>query len=216
MNNKFLLAWLGYIIMEVIPIIYIRKRKIMLNKEGQIISLNELLQIIDRRTKLYIIDLDGIQKNKPNLCLYSRLSEKFFVWVDAGPRVIGDIVDSIMTGAFYITVREKIWPNFNIHNLREITEIEIFIKPFKKLLDIKRTSESSIYGINGMVFYNIVNNIKEDFKDISLIKKLLKKYRIYIAEENLKNVTYWRNIGIHGLLVNINKVKEFNKIVIRE
>jgi len=75
--------------MEIIPLIYLKKRKILAEKEGECLSLNEMSEQINKDEKIYVLDIDGIEKDKPNLCLYPKLSENHKIWVDAGPRVLG-------------------------------------------------------------------------------------------------------------------------------
>ena len=50
--------------MKVIPLIYFEKRKIYSEKDGEPISLKDLLTIIDKDNELYIFDKDGLEQNK--------------------------------------------------------------------------------------------------------------------------------------------------------
>ena len=56
--------------MEIIPLIRMEKRKIL----DDALSDNVLEQI-DEEQIIYILDMDGIEKDKPNLCTYQRLSK---------------------------------------------------------------------------------------------------------------------------------------------
>ena len=53
--------------MKIIPLIYFQKRKIYAEKEGDALSLKELLSYLDKDTEIYVYDKDGIDRDKPNL-----------------------------------------------------------------------------------------------------------------------------------------------------
>jgi uncharacterized protein related to proFAR isomerase len=194
--------------MEVISIIYLKKRKILSEKEGEQISLNDLFERIDKDKKIYVLDIDGIEKDKPNLCLYPKLSENHKIWVDAGPRVIGDVVDSIMGGATTITVRKKIWPEPDISGIKEITESEIYIDIDSKNNNMHSIKISLINNADGLVIFNDKNQIETDFKFSSSLKNLSVKYKIYVYESNEKNFYYWKAQGVAGILMDLDKIKE--------
>ena len=67
--------------MELVPLIYVKNRKIHAEKDGKDISPDEVLERISKDRKIYVLDIDGIEKNKPNLCLYPKLSEHYEIWV---------------------------------------------------------------------------------------------------------------------------------------
>ncbi len=197
--------------MEIIPLIYLKKRKIVAEKEGDWLSINEVLERVDKDEKIYVLDIEGIEENKPNLCLYPKLSENHKIWVDAGPRVLGDVIDSIMAGATNITVRKKIWSELDISSIREITESEVYVDIGPKSQDIQRIDFPLSHDINGLVLFNNKNQIETDFKYGSFLKNLCIKYKIYAYESNSKNFSYWKTLGVAGLLIDIRKSREFKK-----
>ena len=197
--------------MEIIPLIYIKKRKILVEREGERLSLTEMLEKVDKDEKLYILDIDGIEKDKPNLCLYPKISENHKIWVDAGPRVLGDVVDSIMAGATNITVRKKIWPEIDTSSIKDITENEIYadISPISQ--NMQTIEFSLLNNVDGLVVFNNKNQIETDFKYGSFLKNLCKKFKMFAYESNQKNFSYWKTLGVVGLLVELDKIKEFRK-----
>ena len=82
--------------MEIIPVITMEKREI---SKKQSKFLKKYLDERARQKPLYILDLFGINKDKPNLCTYQKLSKDFELWIDSGPRNLGDVVDIFMAGA---------------------------------------------------------------------------------------------------------------------
>ena len=197
--------------MEIIPLIYLKKREILVEREGQRLSLNEMSEKVDKDEKLYILDIDGIEKDKPNLCLYPKLSENHKIWVDAGPRVLGDVVDSIMAGATNVTVRKKIWPEIDTSSIKEITENEIYAEISPKSQNMQIIEFSLLNNVDGLVVFNDKNQIETDFKCGSYLKNLCIKFKMYAYESNQKNFSYWKTLGVAGVLVDLDKIKEFRK-----
>ena len=183
----------------------------MEEKDGGRLSFDEVLERVDKDKAIYFLDIDGIEKDKPNLCSYQRTSKHRKIWIDAGPRVLGDVVDVVMAGATNITVRKNLWPELDISGIKEITENEIYADISLNKQN-KRDAETSLfYGVDGLVVFNNKDQIETDFKFGGFLKNLCAKYKIYAYESNQKHFSYWENLGIAGLLVDINKIMEFNK-----
>ena len=197
--------------MEIIPLIHLKSRKILTEKDGNNISLDEVLEQVEKDGKIYVLDTDGIEKNKPNLCLYPKISECLKIWVDAGPRVIGDVVDAVVAGATNITVRRNLWRELDVSSIREITESEIYVDIDLKNQDNPNVDAALFYGADGLVVFNNKNQIVGDFKTGGFLKSLCKKYKTYAHESNLKNSSYWKTLGVAGQLVDISMIREFKK-----
>jgi len=60
--------------MKIIPLIHLKKGKMIGPKHSDNFSLTDLLERY-KDDDLYILDQDGIEKNKPNLCIYQKLSK---------------------------------------------------------------------------------------------------------------------------------------------
>jgi len=188
--------------MDLIPLIYIKKRKIRIGKKSDPIKLKDFLKLTEDKKKIYIYDIDGLEKDKPNLCTYQRLSSFLDLWVDNGPRNLGDIVDSTMAGATDITLRKKLSPNLYISDIRELTENKIY--EYDEL-----DNTNLVFDFDGIVTFNEKGNIESDFKLKEFFKNMIKKTKVYLYEPNLKNQIFWRNLGVSGLLVDLDKIKEF-------
>jgi hypothetical protein len=192
--------------MEIVPLIYMKNRKIYLEKNGETISSLGVSNLVEDNSKIYILDLDGIDKDKPNLCTYQRFSSFYDLWVDFGPRDLGDVVDVTMAGATEITLRKNLCPQLDITKIKEITENKIY-----KNIDFIEDSTSE--EADGLVnFYSREEN-ESDYKYSSSLKKLGMNNRIYSYESKLKNRTYWKCFGVDGLLVDLGKIKEFKNVV---
>lgn len=192
--------------MEIVPLIYMKNRKIHLEKDGETISSQEFSNLVEDNSKIYILDLDGIEKDKPNLCAYQRFSSFYDLWVDFGPRDLGDIVDATMAGATEITLRKNLCPQLDIAEIKEITENKIYNN-----IDFKEDNTSE--EADGLVNFNSREETESENKYSSSLKKLGMNNIIYSYESKLKNRTYWQYFGAEGLLVDLGKIKEFKNAV---
>ena len=193
--------------MESIPLVRLRKRKIQ-TKGEQKDTLNYFLEKRTTDTPVYFYDEDGIKNDTPNLCLYQKLGKQYNIWADAGPRTLGDVVDLVLAGATQITIRKNLWRDVNISAIREITENKIYTC----LLYEKETftiDPSFINETDGCVIFTSNTQIESDFKAYSTIKQLSAKTKIYLYDSNHQQSTLWQKLGITGLLIDFNHIKEF-------
>jgi len=195
--------------MDIIPLIYIKNRKLRGAIEGKMLFINELPEQSDAG-KLYVKDIDGIERDEPNLDIYQKLSEKHDLWVDAGPRMFGDVVDIIMAGATSITLRKNLFPTEEISNIKEVTETAIYINT--DLKDEKQDMASAIsHSVDGLVISCNGKQIEDDFKISELFRTMCNKYKVYVAELDEKNISYWTNIGVAGVLLDLETMKKVSK-----
>jgi hypothetical protein len=191
--------------MEIISLIHLKKRKIVLQDVS--LTITQLKEQLKKDNKLYILDLDGIERNKPNLCLYQKLSQDYRLWIDAGPCTLGDVVDIIMAGAFDVTVRTEKWPNLDISHINDISERGLFIyidcnKKNKQGIDL-----SLIDNSDGLVSFITKNQMERNFDYVSFLKNLSVKYKLYVYDSNKTNISYWKKIGIAGLFIDMKKME---------
>ncbi len=192
--------------MEIIPVIHIKKRKIVTSGNKDFDNVKNLLKKYENNF-IYLLDHDGVSKNKPNLCLFQKLSRNHDLWVDTGPRVIGDIVDSVVAGASKITIRENLIDKTDSLTINEILENEIYIKISSNLESI---SENIIpTWVYGLVFFIDEMNFKLDFKNQSYFKRMVEKKVAYLYLSNINNLKHINKFDIKGILVDIEKIKEF-------
>ena len=192
--------------MEIIPCITLKNYKIMNNS----ISVTNISEYIKEDEILYILDLDGLEKNKPNLCTFQKLSSKYQLWVDCGPRNIGDIVDIFMTGATSVTIRKVHFPSLNISDIRDISENKVYLNiDYLNLENYDNNDDLFIEKFDGFINFNTREELEQNFILHEQINKIKKQNKIYFYENNYKNYPFWEGLGISGLLVDINKLKEF-------
>ena len=187
--------------MDLIPLIYIENRKIRVGKTSEPMSVKDFLKNTKDKKKIYIFDLDGIEKDKPNLCTYQRLASFYDLWVDNGPRNLGDIVDSTMAGATDITLRKTLSPQLHLSNIREITENNIY--EYEEFND-----KNLFFDSDGIVTFKDRESIESNFILKDNIKSRVLKNKTYVYEPDLINQEYWERLGVFGLLVDFENMKE--------
>lgn len=196
--------------MEIIPSIHLREREI-LEKDGSKCKIDGFLEKIESLEKLYIIDHDGIERNKPNLCTYQKLSKSIDIWVDAGPNELGDVVDTIMAGATDITLRKQIWPNLDAKKIKEYAESNLYLKTDLRKQDKYHSQLIMKEKIDGLVILDENNDSIGGATSIECVKSLAERYKMYIYETNQKNLNHWKEIGVNGIIVDLHNLKEFKK-----
>jgi len=185
--------------MEIIPCITLKNYNTINNS----VTPENISNYIKEGEKLYILDLDGIEKNKTNFELYQKISSSYDLWIDCGPRNIGDVVDIFMIGATSITIRKNKYRKFNIADIRDISENKVYLNI--ELSDLKnyKVDDSSLNDFDGFVNFNNRQDIEQDNEFDKY------KNKIYFYEDNAKNKSFWEAHGANGLLVDISKLKEF-------
>ena len=186
--------------MEFIPLIKIKNRKTSAS--------DELLDTIDESQILYLHDLDGIEKDKPNLCTVQRLSKSHELWVDSGPRNLGDVVDSFMAGATAITIRETLFPQITLSKIREISENKIYVNIN---LEKQNTDDLFLQEVDGLTSFTKREKIEQEFIYRDLLRRYTSKNTVYVYESNKDNIHFWKNYGSDAFLVDLEKFEEFKK-----
>jgi len=197
--------------MKIIPLIYFQKKKLYAEKDGDPIKLTILFETIEKDTELYIYDIDGIKKDKPNLCTYPKLSEHCKIWVDHGPRTLGDVVDAIMAGATGITLRRQLWPKLEISSIIEITESNIYEMLDPQNITDRAFSFSASIDVDGYIVSSYKDKFKRNFIYDEAIKNICKRFNVTIIESDESFFSYWKNIGVSTLLIELSTWKKEEK-----
>ena len=189
--------------MELIPLVSLKKYKIWPGNSQDPMAPNELVHNIKTDAPVYFLDRDGILNDKPNLCLYQKIGSKINLWVDSGPRELGDIVDTVMAGAQRITIRPSLWNHNNIENAQEITEQQLYIH------QEEINTPLPISNSDGIVLFNNTSLFENNFKLESTLKTLSLKTSLYIYDSNWKTYPHWQKLGITGILIDLIQYPEY-------
>ena len=187
--------------MQIFPLLELNNRKI---------QNPDLLENINEDDFLYVIDLDGIEKDKPNLCHYQKLSKKYQLWIDNAPRTLGDVVDAFLAGAENVTIRKTFYPQVNLESIREITENKIYanIEMYKNA-DLYK--DGFFENVDGLVNFYEKNVLEKDLEKKDAIKNYSLKNKLYVFEKDVNSTDYWQNFNLEGFIVDLLKYKEFKQ-----
>jgi len=192
--------------MQKIPVIYFKKNKIKTSQDSKEISLEDLVEKYSNQKQLYIFDYDGIEKNRPNLCSYPKLSKNFDIWVDSKPEELGDIVDYVLSGGYKIIIRKNQIEKNNIDHIKDITENEIYAG--LNLSEIKNLDLEipDLDKFDGFIIFNTKDEIEKDYHIREKFNKIVTNKDIYIYEPKGKYKVYWNGKKIKGLLVDLEYI----------
>ena|GEM_PF-1061460 len=95
---------------ELIPAISIKGKKVVvvsggnytpvLNSKGKPVAIHDFIDDIPQKYRIvYIVDIDGIEKQRPQLSVIGRISSLAEIWVDAGLRTAEGAFDLLIEGA---------------------------------------------------------------------------------------------------------------------
>jgi uncharacterized protein related to proFAR isomerase len=74
--------------------------EIALDREGKPFDIFDVVDHLTARYRmLYVVDLDGIEHNEPQLDYLQEVAREAEVWVDAGPANADQVIDILVTGA---------------------------------------------------------------------------------------------------------------------
>jgi len=90
----------------------IRKKKI----DGM--KIGEFIERCDEE-KLYLLDIDAHLGREMNFKVYNSLSGIFDMWIDAAPRRVEDIMDTIIVGAQYAIINDI----YFMESLKDVLEL---------------------------------------------------------------------------------------------
>lgn len=194
--------------MEIINYIYLTKGKIYLSNACEYpVEINKFISDYGKDTNLYILDYDGITKNKPNINIYQRLSSFSDLWIDGGPRSTGDVIDFVMAGANKITIRKDLSDSIDIAHLRELSESKFYLAIKENLLK-EYDKLSNIGMFDGIVVLLNEKRRDIDFISISYLKNFASKNEIYLFNSGFRPKSHWEKMGISGLFSPVSQKKE--------
>ncbi len=93
--------------LELLPVLHARRGDLV-DPEGEVIDedLRELARSFKREHgAIYVVDLDGLRRGKPDHKLLQTLAAGSPLWADTGPRHHTDVMDAMIAGAEQVTIR---------------------------------------------------------------------------------------------------------------
>jgi len=173
--------------MKKIPLIYVYSGKVI-DESGR--KMKEWKEKIGEFGEIYIMDLDGISKNEPNLDFYQSIYKK--KWIDAYPRRFEDVMDIVVAGADKIVIRGKFTED-ETKKLFENIEVELYLSLSEDAVE-RHLPEN---GWNGFVY---LLNRAMDARVKEFISKLQNLYIVarrrdyidfgWIEDRDIRGVVY--------------------------
>lgn len=184
--------------MKIVPLVCLRNTVLLDGREGDTLFPADIPKQLEKDSLLYVLDLDGIERNNPNLETYQRLAEHCILWIDNGPRRIDDVMDTIMAGATNLTLREDIWPSLDMPEIQELTDDEIYLEKTKQYQE-QKTLQHGFSEDVGIVLFNE----EELYGGISKERTAYQKIYFYVS--SLEKIQLWTEQGISGVIIDLGK-----------
>jgi len=191
--------------MDCIPLVSIQRGVLLDGLEGNELSIDKLFARVDKDSMLYVLDRDGIERNRPNLDLYQQLTEHCVLWVDGGPRSLDDVMDIIISGATNLTLRPDRWPDADIEGIFELTDDEVYYAVTPEQTTQSPYLPKSTTGV-GVIVFPDEHQIEHDFTAASYLKELGMKYKLYLYVGDVKSPSDWWEQGLTGLVVDARTI----------
>jgi hypothetical protein len=134
------------------------------------------------------------------------------MWVDTGPRDLGDIVDAVLAGATTLTLRPPLWPSFQLNQIRDITENRLFLE--QPLINNSQNPSFTNQHADGVVIFPKTPQEQREFKHRTRIKTLSTHTKLYVFLSDPKQIASLESLGVTGILVELHKLPEFKKHVL--
>jgi len=112
--------------MEKMPLAYVKGGKVI-GDGHRFDAIEKLKELGKKYGHVYVMDLDGVRRNEPNLSIYRNLSNKPFLWIDSLPRHLEDVMDIVIAGAEKVTIGD-ILSDDELGKIRDLCDIEIFLR----------------------------------------------------------------------------------------
>ena len=137
---------------EVIPLLLLKGRTTLFREYSKK-AVSELSKSLRKRDfdKLYVLDLDGVERNKPQLDIVQALSDDFSILYEAGPRGGANVVDLVIAGA------DKVY--MNTYSMSALDEIQVALA-FSENIGLKIDWNDGVQGhgdgIEGCSLSNVI------------------------------------------------------------
>jgi len=95
--------------MRLIPAVSIKNGKVAIVENGQYRYIEDPIATIQQleSPEVFILDINGIETNTPDLNLITKMSNYKDVWVDAGPQTVGGAMDILISGVARVVIGSK-------------------------------------------------------------------------------------------------------------
>jgi phosphoribosylformimino-5-aminoimidazole carboxamide ribonucleotide (ProFAR) isomerase len=204
--------------MQKIPALSIRKKKVVVTEGDEYIPVGEPVKILRDLEKkgyerFYIVDIEGIERNKIQIELIDRLASEFSIWLDGGFRDVGVIEDGLVLGAEIAVISSKSIKSVDeIRKAAELSDNLAFsVDYFNGILkwgDIPEDMEAisqilKSYGIKRVIFANLGD---EEGAPVEKAMEIFRDFELWLAGNIPQR--YESDERIEGMIIPYSKIHE--------
>ena len=154
--------------MEQIPAISIKRKKVVVTEGEEYVTVGEpvdILRDLERKgyERFYIMDIEGIERNRMQIPIIDRLASEFLIWLDGGFRKVGEVEDGLVLGAEMAVISSK--------SIRSMEEV-------RKATELSENIVFSVDYFNGILKWG---DVPDDMDGLSKALKSCGVKRVILA-----------------------------------
>jgi uncharacterized protein related to proFAR isomerase len=184
------------------------------NEEGENQDLNDFIKKLSTDYKTILLtDINGVNRDKPQLDIVKSVSTKMELWVDAGTRIGPGVIDVFVAGADYVVLGTKTLLDLDeLEKANELSENVILdinydegiVSPKKNIRDMDPfdlAKEAKNIGIKNLIFTDLKNTAgNSDFDENSAKRVISEDLNVYFHGRFNEDHRHFSKIGIKGLV----------------
>lgn len=131
--------------MDRIPLVYVEQGQAVVGGERSR-AVRTLRELRGEHDLLYVIDLDGYRRNRANIDVYKTVSRKAFLWLDAAPRRVEDVIDLVVAGAVRVTLGDG-QRDDDLRQLMDMVESDLYLRSKQPVQAERRVRRFKLAGL---------------------------------------------------------------------
>ncbi|MCL4326119.1 MAG: HisA/HisF-related TIM barrel protein [Candidatus Thermoplasmatota archaeon] len=139
-------------------------------RDGEYLDPFEIMdELSEQYERLYLIDIDGIENNNPQLDLLNELTDYAKLWIDTGPRRWEDLFDVVVVGSEKSIISLDFIPFEDLKKILDYTEqigVKYPVNYFPSQADMNALNKYNIIQIihfDDKGYFNKINYFDENF-----------------------------------------------------
>ncbi len=190
------------------------------DSDGEDLKIQNLMdELKERFTKFLVSDLEGINRDRPQLELIKEISTKMELWVDGGSRSADSAIDILVAGAEKVVMGTKTLKDLEeLEKAFELSENVILgidydngIVSLKKTirdmspLDLAR--EAKKMGLENIIFTDLKHIAEDSHFEMDTVKMLAgSEMKIYIHGRFNIDTVNLNGLDLTGVMIEIDKL----------
>ncbi len=184
------------------------------------VAVDQMLNELQDFDTLYMLDLDGIERDRPQLDLIRTLSMRKKLWVDGGSRDIDTLTDMYIAGADRVVLSTKTAPSVDfIEESAEMSNTLILSIDMDggiisnsdevKVMNVEELVESAVdMGIDSFIFADY----SDKKLDIRVLERIDADNEIYLVTDLSRLDSLSGNDSIDGVILGIQEAVRYQEM----